>query len=60
MHGTCDPHDMLPGMEGASDNQNVPPSSSSTFIKPMDNSIHSGMNIVSKATIKEVLKTKFF
>lgn len=33
MHGTVAPHDMLPGTEGDSDNQNVPPSRSSTFIK---------------------------
>lgn len=33
IHGTSAPHDMLPGTEGESDNQNVPPSSSSTFIQ---------------------------
>ena len=33
MHGTAAPHDMLPGTEGDSDSQKVPPSSSSTFIQ---------------------------
>lgn len=33
MHGTAAPHDMLPGTDGDSDNQNVPPSSNSTFIE---------------------------
>jgi len=32
MQGTSEPHEMLPGTEGDSDNQNVPPSRSSTFI----------------------------
>ena len=32
MQGTSEPHDMLPGTEGDSDNQKVPPSRSSTFI----------------------------
>lgn len=32
MHGTSELHDVLPGTEGDSDNQNVPPSISSTFI----------------------------
>jgi hypothetical protein len=32
IHGTAAPHDMLPGTEGDSDSQNVPSSSSSTFI----------------------------
>lgn len=32
MDGTVAPHDMLPGTEGDSDNQNVPPSRSSTFM----------------------------
>jgi len=31
IQGATAPHDMLPGTEGASDNQNVPPSTSSTF-----------------------------
>lgn len=34
IHGTTDPHDMLPGTEGDSDNQKVPPSRNSTFILP--------------------------
>jgi hypothetical protein len=33
MHGAAAPHDMLPGTEGDSDSQKVPPSSSSTFIQ---------------------------
>lgn len=33
IQGTSDPHDMLPGTEGDSDNQKVPPSSSSTYIQ---------------------------
>lgn len=33
IQGTVAPHDMLPGTEGDSDNQKVPPSRSSTFIK---------------------------
>lgn len=32
IHGTSEPHDLLPGMEGDSDNQKVPPSIISTFI----------------------------
>ena len=32
MQGTSEPHDMLPGTDGDSDNQNVPPSRSSTYI----------------------------
>lgn len=32
MQGTSEPHEMLPGTEGDSDNQKVPPSRSSTFI----------------------------
>ena len=31
IHGTTEPHDVLPGTEGDSDNQNVPLSSNSTF-----------------------------
>lgn len=31
MHGTAAPHDMLPGTEGDSDNQNVPPSRNSAL-----------------------------
>jgi hypothetical protein len=31
MQGTSEPHEMLPGTEGDSDNQKVPPSRSSTF-----------------------------
>lgn len=31
MQGTVEPQDILPGTEGDSDNQNVPPSKSSTF-----------------------------
>lgn len=37
MHGTVDPQDMLPGTDGDSDNQNVPPSKSSTFIQNKGN-----------------------
>jgi len=33
MQGTSEPHDMLPGTEGDSDNQKVPPSRSSTWEK---------------------------
>lgn len=33
MHGDTLPHDILPGTEGDSDNQKVPPSNNSTFIK---------------------------
>jgi hypothetical protein len=33
MHGAAAPHDKLPGTEGDSDSQKVPPSSSSTFIQ---------------------------
>lgn len=32
IHGTTEPHAVLPGTEGDSDNQKVPPSISSTFI----------------------------
>lgn len=32
MEGDSLPHDMLPGTEGDSDNQNVPPSNNSTFL----------------------------
>jgi len=32
VQGTSEPHDMLPGTDGDSDNQKVPPSRSSTFI----------------------------
>jgi len=32
IQGTSEPHDMLPGTEGDSDNQKVPPSKSSTYI----------------------------
>lgn len=35
MHGAVAPHEMLPGTDGDSDNQKVPPSVSSTFIKFM-------------------------
>jgi len=31
IQGTAEPHAVLPGTEGDSDNQKVPPSSSSTF-----------------------------
>jgi len=33
MQGAVAPHEMLPGTDGDSDNQNVPPSESSTFKK---------------------------
>lgn len=32
MDGAVAPHEMLPGTEGDSDSQNVPPSRSSTFM----------------------------
>lgn len=31
IHGTSEPHEVLPGTDGDSDSQNVPPSSSSTL-----------------------------
>lgn len=31
MHGTSEPQDLLPGTEGDSESQKVPPSNSSTF-----------------------------
>lgn len=33
IHGSAEPHERLPGTEGDSDNQKVPPSRSSTYIK---------------------------
>jgi hypothetical protein len=40
MHGAVAPHAMLPGTDGDSDNQKVPPSVSSTFIKFVGSSTH--------------------
>jgi hypothetical protein len=39
MQGAFAPHEMLPGTDGDSDNQKVPPSVSSTFNKCMEVSI---------------------
>lgn len=54
MHGTVDPHDMLPGTEGDSDSQNVPPSRSSTFIG--GKSLKTGERFSVETMIQEGLK----
>lgn len=51
IHGTADPHDMLPGTEGDSDNQKVPPSRNSTFILPQ--------NVLGKATTMTMFSNGF-
>lgn len=52
MQGAFAPHEMLPGTDGDSDNQKVPPSVSSTFNKCME--VHVMYTLVPPQTFRVI------